>query len=67
MLGTIGEAERMDGTVIADAVNLTARLEGLTKRYGASILISEHTLAKLTEPDTYNHRFLGQIQVKGKN
>jgi two-component system sensor histidine kinase ChiS len=67
MLGTIGESERMDGTVIADAVNLTARLEGLTKRYGASILISEYTLAKLTEPQTYNHRFLGKIQVKGKN
>ena len=31
MLGTLGEADRMEGSVISDAVNLAARLEGLTK------------------------------------
>jgi len=31
MLGTLGEANRMEGSVISDAVNLAARLEGLTK------------------------------------
>ena len=67
MLGTIGETERMDGTVIADTVNLASRLEGLTKRYGASILMSEHTLSKMTQPQAYLTRFLGKVQVKGKN
>ncbi|HYX05016.1 MAG TPA: adenylate/guanylate cyclase domain-containing protein, partial [Reyranella sp.] len=33
MLGTIGEKQRMEGTVISDAVNLAARVEDLTKTY----------------------------------
>ncbi|MCB1317379.1 MAG: adenylate/guanylate cyclase domain-containing protein, partial [Leptospiraceae bacterium] len=41
MLGTIGENERMEGTVISDAVNLAARVEGLTKKYGTAILITD--------------------------
>ena len=33
MLGTIGNAERMQWSVVSDAVNLAARLEGLTRIY----------------------------------
>ena len=43
MLGTLGEANRMEGSVISDAVNLASRLEGLTKIYGAGILVSDVT------------------------
>lgn len=66
MLGTIGESERMEGTVISDAVNTAARMEGLTKLYGASIIVSQHTLAELTEPEKYAMRYLGEVRVKGK-
>jgi two-component system sensor histidine kinase ChiS len=66
MLGTIGGNNRMDSTVIADTVNLASRLEGLTKRYKACILISEYTLSHLERPEQYNSRFLGKVQVKGK-
>ena len=67
MLGTIGESERMEGTVISDAVNTAARMEGLTKLYGASLIISDATRAALREPDKYLLRYLGEVKVKGKS
>ncbi|MGC8769856.1 MAG: adenylate/guanylate cyclase domain-containing protein [Brevinematia bacterium] len=67
MLGIIGEEERMDGTVISDSVNLASRLEGLTKHYGAGIIISENVLENIENfENKYNHRFLDKVKVKGK-
>lgn len=66
MLGVIGENKRYEGTVIADAVNIASRLEGLTKLYGAGIIISEDTLKKGGNPDQFNYRFLDLVTVKGK-
>lgn len=66
MLGTVGEEARMDSTVISNAVNLAARLEGLTKLYGVSIVISEEMIDQLDEPEQYQLRFLGETKVKGK-
>jgi class 3 adenylate cyclase/GAF domain-containing protein len=66
MLGTVGEPERMQSDFLSDAVNLTARLEGLTKLYGASIVISQEALKRIDDPMQYQFRFLDRVQVKGR-
>ncbi len=66
MLGTIGEARRMDGTIISDAVNLTSRIEGLTKKYGCSIIVSGAVLDKLEDRRKYFFRLIDKTAVAGK-
>jgi class 3 adenylate cyclase len=66
MLGVIGDEQRMDVNVVSDSVNTASRMEGLTKYYGASVIISEFTLAGLQENYDVAHRFLGLVKVKGK-
>ncbi|NER32934.1 MAG: AAA family ATPase [Oscillatoria sp. SIO1A7] len=66
MLGTVGGSGRMDGTAIGDAVNLSSRVEGLTKTYGVSLLITHQTLGRLNNSFEYDLRFIEQVKAKGK-
>ncbi|MBD2628649.1 AAA family ATPase [Trichormus variabilis] len=67
MLGTVGGQNRMDGTVISDAVNLASRVENLTKNYGVSLLITEQTYSRLKNPSNYDMRIIDTVKVKGKS
>ncbi len=64
MLGTIGEAQRYDTTVISDAVNIASRMESLTKAFGALILASGEVMEDVNQSD-YATRRLGDVLVVG--
>ena len=66
MLGTLGDARRMDATVISDAVNLASRLEGLTRTFGSSILLSGDVLSRIGDAAALEPRYLGRARVRGK-
>ena len=65
MLGTLGETNRMEGSVISDSVNLASRLENLNKIYKTGIIISEETYKNL-DNKLFNVRLIDMVTVKGK-
>ncbi|MCG3191042.1 MAG: Sensor histidine kinase RcsC [Thermoanaerobaculia bacterium] len=66
ILGIIGDQNRTDTGVISDTVNTAARMEGLTKHFGVSIVMSGDTRTKLARPQSLAHRFVGRVRVRGR-
>jgi len=64
IFGNIGSSRKMEPTVIGDAVNVTSRLEGLTKDYGRHLLVGE-AAADLVS-DTFRLQFVDRVTMKGK-
>lgn len=64
--GNIGGRERIEYTVMGDAVNLAARLEEKTKVAGAPVLLSAETYRALDGVEDLRARVLTGVQIKGK-
>ncbi|MDR2029072.1 MAG: CHASE2 domain-containing protein [Treponema sp.] len=66
IVGNMGTPNKMDYTIMGNAVNLAARLEGVNKQYHTGgILISEYTREKLG--DDFLLRSLDRVRVVGIN
>jgi signal transduction histidine kinase/class 3 adenylate cyclase len=66
MLGTLGEPERFETTVLSDSVNIASRVEGASKILGCPILVSAALKNAMSKPGLYRWRNLGSIRLKGR-
>jgi adenylate cyclase len=62
-VGNFGSHQRFNYSLLGDPVNLSSRLESLTKQYGVDLIIGEDTVALIDDPGLIE---LDLVAVKGK-
>ncbi|MDQ3002049.1 MAG: adenylate/guanylate cyclase domain-containing protein [Fibrobacterota bacterium] len=64
MQGNFGSFEKLDRTVIGEAVNIASRLESKTKMYNLEVVVTEDVIQDLA-PGSEHYRWIDVVQVKG--
>ena len=65
MLGTIGFSERVEFTVLGDAVNITSRIEHLNRFFKTKLLVNSKIINEV-EKNKLAYRYIGKVKIKGK-
>ncbi len=65
-MGVVGTPNRMDCTVMSDAVNMAARLEKLNKLLESQLLFSDQTFHRLKQQEHAFFRYVGRFQLSGR-
>jgi len=65
-MGIIGDRKRNDPATISHTVNIASKMEGPNKLYNPNLILSEAVYEQLSASSQQYIRYLGQVQVKGK-
>ncbi|MCG9874083.1 MAG: adenylate/guanylate cyclase domain-containing protein [Leptospiraceae bacterium] len=63
LLGILGEEERMQTSAVSESIYLASVIEGLTKKYGAKILVSVDALYASDSFDRFPYRIVDSVRL----
>lgn len=66
LLGNFGSHEKLDRTVIGEAVNIASRLESKTKLYNLEIVVTDKVIQDLGDQEAHC-RWIDNVQLKGSS
>jgi len=67
LLAMVGGVNRMKPAVIGDSINLASRVQGLNRRYGSELLLTEGTLALVSNSEDYSIRRVERVRVVNRS